>query len=106
HRATGNDGSQHDLDGTADVKKRLGTEEAVCLGELEHLAAVVRTPQHSDLIQQCPFGHSRSAGGELDHRDVFGRYFSRRFSKCWIGNGGTQALEVIERHATDQVSLR
>src|SRR5215475_5884814 len=105
HRAARNDRCQHDLDGTAYVKKRLGAEETVRFGELEHLAAVVGAPQHGNVIKHCTFGHRGGAGGELDHHDIFGCYFECRFIQCCFGNALTQLLEVIARHATDQTSL-
>ena len=92
HSATGNDGGQHHFDGAADMEKRLGAEETVRFGELEHLAAVVRTPQHGDVIKHCTFGHGGGAGGELDHRDVFGRYFARRLIQCCFGNARAEVL--------------
>ena len=59
------------------MEERLGTEETVRFSELKHLTAVVRAPQHSDVIKHCAFGHGGRAGGELDHRDIFGHYFAR-----------------------------
>ena len=88
------------------MKKSLSAEETVRLGELEQLTTVVGTPQHGNVIEHCALGHRGGAGGELDHRDIFGCYFARRLTQCCFGNAITQRLQVTKRDAIDQTSLR